>query len=99
MRLLHIGPDFALGRNREGTMGALRRIGRDLGFRVEAADLLVEEGEKVGSSAVREALEASGLTGYMLRTESGDILNARDNLYTRIQDGAKLFAAPRMDVG
>jgi len=58
MRLLYVGPDFALGRNREGTMGALRRIGRDLGFRVEAADLLVEEGEKVGSSAVREALAA-----------------------------------------
>ncbi len=58
MRLLCIGPDFALGRNREGTMGALRRIGHDLGFRVEAADLLVEEGEKVGSSAVREALAA-----------------------------------------
>lgn len=58
MRLLYVGPDFALGRNREGTPGALRRIGRDLGFRVEAADLLVEEGEKVGSSAVREALAA-----------------------------------------
>jgi riboflavin kinase/FMN adenylyltransferase len=58
MRLLYVGPDFALGRNREGTLGALRRIGRELGFRVEAADLLVEEGEKVGSSAVREALAA-----------------------------------------
>jgi len=58
MRLLYVGPDFALGRNREGTVGALRRIGRDLGFRVEVADMLIEEGEKVGSSAVREALAA-----------------------------------------
>ncbi len=58
MRLLCVGPDFALGRNREGTVGALRKIGRDLGFRVEVADMLVEEGEKVGSSAVRQALAA-----------------------------------------
>lgn len=58
MRLLYVGPDFALGRNREGTVGVLRRIGADLGFRVETAGLLAEDGEKVGSSAVRQALAA-----------------------------------------
>jgi riboflavin kinase/FMN adenylyltransferase len=58
MRLLYIGPDFALGRNREGTAGALRKIGGDLGFRVETADLLDQDGEKIGSSAVRQALAA-----------------------------------------
>ena len=58
MRFLYVGPDFALGRNREGTVGALRRIGLDLGFRVDTADLLAQEGEKVGSSAVRQALAA-----------------------------------------
>jgi riboflavin kinase/FMN adenylyltransferase len=58
MRLLYIGPDFALGRNREGTVGALRKIGADLDFRVETADLLAQDGEKVGSSAVRQALAA-----------------------------------------
>ncbi len=56
MRLLYIGPDFALGRNREGTVGALRKIGGELGFRVETADLLAQDGEKVGSSAIRHAL-------------------------------------------
>ena len=58
MRLLYVGPDFALGRNREGTVGTLRRIGAELGFRVETAKLLAQEGEKVGSSAVRQALAA-----------------------------------------
>jgi hypothetical protein len=57
-------------------------------------DITLEPGTTVG-----EALEAVGLTGYVVRTKSGDILDARDNLYTRIQDGEKLFAAPRMDVG
>lgn len=58
MRLLYVGPDFALGRNREGSAGVLRKIGRDLDFRVETADLLAQDGEKVGSSAVRTALAA-----------------------------------------
>ena len=57
-------------------------------------DITLEPGTTVG-----EALGAVGLTGYVVRTKSGDILDARDNLYTRIQDGEKLFAAPRMDVG
>ncbi|MFB3093544.1 MAG: bifunctional riboflavin kinase/FAD synthetase [Dehalococcoidia bacterium] len=56
MRLLYVGPDFALGRRREGTVGVLRKIGGDMGFRVETAELLARDGEKVGSSAVRQAL-------------------------------------------
>jgi riboflavin kinase/FMN adenylyltransferase len=56
MRLLVVGPDFALGRDRAGTIGVMRAAGERLGFRVEVAPLLAEEGEKVGSSAVRQAL-------------------------------------------
>jgi riboflavin kinase/FMN adenylyltransferase len=56
MRLLYVGPDFALGRRREGTVGVLRKVGGDMGFRLETADLLAQDGEKVGSSAVRQAL-------------------------------------------
>ena len=51
------------------------------------------------ATTVGEVLEAANLAGYVLRTKSGDILDERDNIYTRIQDGEKLFAAPRMDVG
>ncbi len=58
MRLLYVGPDFALGRRREGTVGVLRKIGGDLGFRVETAELLARDGEKVGSSAVRQGFAA-----------------------------------------
>jgi riboflavin kinase/FMN adenylyltransferase len=56
MKLLVVGPDFALGRNRAGTIGVIRQIGESLGFRVEAANLLAENDEKVGSSSVRQAL-------------------------------------------
>ncbi len=56
MRLLMVGPDFALGRNRSGTIGVMRQVGEKLDFRVEVAPLLAEDGEKVGSSSVRQAL-------------------------------------------
>ncbi len=66
MRLLVVGPDFALGRNRAGTIGVMRQIGDRLGFRVDVAPLLAEDGEKVGSGAVRQAL-AAGDVGYVER--------------------------------
>jgi riboflavin kinase/FMN adenylyltransferase len=56
MKRLVVGPDFALGRNRAGTIGVMRQVGEKLGFQVEVAELLAEEGEKVGSSSVRQAL-------------------------------------------
>ena len=56
MRLLMVGPDFALGRNRAGTITVMRQVGEELGFRVEVAPLLTEDDEKVGSSSIRQAL-------------------------------------------
>lgn len=61
MKLLVVGPDFALGRGRSGSIDVLREIGGALGFRVEVAPLLSEGGEKVGSTAVREALAQGDL--------------------------------------
>jgi len=58
MKLLVVGPDFALGRNRAGTIGVMRQVGESLGFRVEVAPLLTEDSEKVGSSSVRQSLAA-----------------------------------------
>ena len=66
MRLLVVGPDFALGRSRAGTIGVMRQIGGRLGFSVDVAPLLAEDGEKVGSGAVRQAL-AAGNVGYVGR--------------------------------
>lgn len=61
MKLLVVGPDFALGRGRAGNLDVIREIGGDLGFRAEIAPLLTESGEKVGSTAVRQALAAGDL--------------------------------------
>lgn len=61
MRLLIVGPDFALGRNRSGTVSVMRASGEKLGFSVEVAPLLTEGDEKVGSTAVRHALALGDL--------------------------------------
>jgi len=66
MKLLVVGPDFALGRNRAGTIGVMRQVGESLGFRVEVAPLLTEDSEKVGSSSVRQALAAGDVARVAL---------------------------------
>ena len=56
MRGLVIGPNFALGRGREGNAAALQSLGQELGFTVEVVKPLMVEGSLVSSTAVREAL-------------------------------------------
>jgi len=53
---LVVGPDFALGRNREGTVPVLRALGAELGFSVNALEPLVVDGTPVSSTSVRQAL-------------------------------------------
>jgi len=56
MQGLIIGPDFALGREREGDAAALQALGQELGFTVEVVEPLVSGGSLVSSTAIREAL-------------------------------------------
>ena len=56
MRGLVIGPNFALGRGREGNAAALQSLGQELGFTVEIVKPLMGEGSLVSSTAVRETL-------------------------------------------
>jgi len=56
MRGLVIGPDFALGRKREGNVNALCALGRELGFSVTVVPPVVIDGEIVSSTAIRKAL-------------------------------------------
>ncbi len=56
MRGLIIGPDFALGRNREGNADTLRVLGQDMNFSVTVIPPLRGSGEVVSSTAIRNAL-------------------------------------------
>jgi riboflavin kinase/FMN adenylyltransferase len=56
VRGLVIGPNFALGRGREGNAATLQSLGQELGFTVEVVKPLMVESSLVSSTAVREAL-------------------------------------------
>lgn len=54
---LVVGPDFALGRNREGTIDHLAKLGKGSGFSVTVVDGLEEtDGVTVRSTVIRESL-------------------------------------------
>ena len=53
---LWVGPDFALGRNREGDVPALQGIGSELGFTVHTIEPQLLDGEEVRSGRVRAYL-------------------------------------------
>ncbi|QAY75782.1 bifunctional riboflavin kinase/FAD synthetase [Sphingosinicella sp. BN140058] len=52
------GEDFTFGRGRGGNVELLQRAGAELGFSVDAVGPIVEDGEPVSSSRIREALQA-----------------------------------------
>jgi len=56
MRGLVVGPDFALGKNREGNAEVLRSLGQELGFTVTIVPPKQINGEIVSSTAIRNAL-------------------------------------------
>lgn len=61
VRHLIIGDDFRFGRGRGGDFGLLQQAGSQRGFGVEAMHTIDIDGERVSSSAVREALAAGDL--------------------------------------
>jgi riboflavin kinase/FMN adenylyltransferase len=56
-----VGHDFRFGRDGQGTAETLAAAGQRLGFAVDIADPVTLEGERVSSSAIREALAATDL--------------------------------------
>ncbi len=56
MRGVVIGPDFALGQNREGNTDTLRQLGQEMGFSVTVVPPIIINGEVVSSTAIRNAL-------------------------------------------
>jgi riboflavin kinase/FMN adenylyltransferase len=61
VRHLLVGDDFRFGRGREGDFALLARAGREAGFAVEHLPTLEDDGERVSSSRIRDALAAGDL--------------------------------------
>ncbi|MYC30362.1 MAG: bifunctional riboflavin kinase/FAD synthetase [Chloroflexi bacterium] len=56
MKGLVVGPDFALGRNREGTTGRLAELGQEMGFFVYVSEPLLLEETLVKSRVIRQKI-------------------------------------------
>ena len=56
MRGLVLGADFVLGRNREGNVDTLRKLGQEMGFSVDVVPPLRVSHRVVSSTAIRDAL-------------------------------------------
>jgi riboflavin kinase/FMN adenylyltransferase len=53
---LVIGPDFTLGKNNEGNIPTLTKLGKEMGFSVTVIPPVMKNGEIVSSTAIRLAL-------------------------------------------
>lgn len=79
MAALWVGPDFALGRNREGDVPALRAIGQELGYQVHTIEPQLLGGEEVRSGRIRSYLaegdvQAAGRQLGRLYQVSGEVV-------------------------
>jgi riboflavin kinase/FMN adenylyltransferase len=75
MKGLVVGPDFALGKDRQGDTSALRQLGQEMAFSVTVVPPMIIGGEVVSSTAIRKALsigdmkKAQKLLGRPFRLE------------------------------
>ena len=56
MRKLVVGPDFAMGRNRDGSVETLPAIAADIGFEFKSVDLVTDPSGIVKSTAIRKRI-------------------------------------------
>jgi riboflavin kinase / FMN adenylyltransferase len=58
---ISVGQDFCFGKQRSGTTAELQAIAAEHGITVQIAPLFIHNGERVSSSAIRQALEQGNL--------------------------------------
>jgi riboflavin kinase/FMN adenylyltransferase len=81
---LVIGDDFHFGRNRQGNFEFLRQNSARYGFEVDETETLMEGGERVSSTRIRDCIEREDFDGAAL------LLGRPYSLSGRIAHGQKL---------
>ena len=84
LRWLMVGEDFRFGNKRTGDVETLRQAGVRHGFEVETLPNVVVDGDKISSSAVRDALAAGQLD------TATRMLGRRYTIVGRVTHGKKL---------
>jgi riboflavin kinase / FMN adenylyltransferase len=97
MRGIVVGPDFALGQGRAGSIDQLRKLGRQSGFTVEAVSQYTANGEAVSSTLIRQAL-AEGNT-RKVHAMMGRYFHLKGIVITSAKRGRKLgFPTANIDI-
>jgi riboflavin kinase / FMN adenylyltransferase len=81
---LWVGPDFALGRGREGNTDRLAELGREMGFELRVVPPYDWRGEPVRSSRVRALLSEEGAV-----EQAAELLGRPYRLWGEVVAGAK----------
>ena len=93
-----IGPDFALGKKREGDADALCALGREMGFSVTVVPPVVIDGEVISSTAIRQALSTGDI--HKVKRLSGRNFSLRGKVVAGTGRGVTLgFPTANLDVG
>lgn len=58
---MHVGEDWAFGKERQGNVELLREMGEEHGFTVHGIAPVLDEGERISSTAIRTAVSARDL--------------------------------------
>jgi riboflavin kinase/FMN adenylyltransferase len=85
MRELWVGAGFALGRDREGDVAALRSLAREYGFELRVVQTVQDDGDSISSSRIRSLLVA------------GDVAKAADMLGRPFKIRGELVVEVRPD--
>ena len=81
---LWVGEEFALGKDRHGTVDRLGEIARDLGFPVSAVPRVCNGGEIVSSSRIRKLIQVGDVTS------ANELLDRRFRIEGEVHEGAKV---------
>jgi len=97
MRGLVIGPDFVLGRDREGNADTLRVLGQEMNFTVTVVPPVMINGEVVSSTAIREALAGGDMK--KVHALGGRLFSLHGQVVTGTGRGIKLgFPTANLDI-
>jgi riboflavin kinase/FMN adenylyltransferase len=98
MQGLVIGPDFALGRRREGNTGVLRALGQDMNFTVTVISPIMINGEVVSSTSIRSALASGDMK--KVNSLTGRYFSVSGRVITGAHRGAQLgFPTANLEPG
>ncbi len=81
VRHLVVGDDFRFGRERRGDFALLARRGEQVGFPVEKTTTFIEDGQRVSSTRVREALAVAAFD------QAAQLIGARYRICGRVAPG------------